>query len=94
MTIKIKINKSEYNFFLEYLKNVINRYGQNYKIQHQIDGTFEKGFCNIDLEEYEKVFKTHCGHTFLYENLLKWFEKNNTCPYCREQLRIYIKICY
>jgi hypothetical protein len=69
------------DFVLSKLKDNI------FRIKTKIKGTYEKGICNIDLEEYDYVFKTECGHTFLYENLMKWCQKSNTCPYCRTELK-------
>jgi len=81
--------------FSNMLYHIIDRYGGNYKLNYIIDGTYEeKGICNIDLEEYDNIFKTHCGHTFLYENLFKWYQKSNNCPYCRTELLTILEICY
>jgi hypothetical protein len=48
-----------------------------------------KDTCCIDLEEYDELVKTKCGHLFAVENLCKWvLELNNkTCPYCRSNLQ-------
>ena len=79
----------------DFFKYVIEKYGNNYKLNYIIEGTYEqKGICNIDLEEYNNIFKTHCGHTFLYENLFKWYLKSNNCPYCRTELLTTLEICY
>jgi len=48
----------------------------------------EKGMCNICFEELPlgDEYATKCGHTFHTGCLLKWLEKNNTCPCCRGEL--------
>jgi hypothetical protein len=47
-----------------------------------------KDTCSIDLEEYDTLVKTECGHMFKDENLYGWlYEHNNkTCPLCRTKL--------
>jgi hypothetical protein len=41
--------------------------------------------CSICLEFMYKFKKlTKCGHQFHQTCIEKWFEKNNTCPLCRE----------
>jgi len=41
--------------------------------------------CSIDLEQYEKLIKTKCGHYFSIENLYEWIRNNDkdSCPLCR-----------
>ena len=48
----------------------------------------EKGMCNICFEELPlgDEYATKCGHCFHTNCLLKWLEKNNTCPCCRTEL--------
>jgi len=48
----------------------------------------EKGMCNICFEELPlgEEYATKCGHCFHTGCLLKWLEKNNTCPCCRSEL--------
>jgi hypothetical protein len=48
----------------------------------------EKETCCIDLEEYDELFKTECGHKFSVNNLYSWMNDydNETCPLCRKQL--------
>ena len=42
--------------------------------------------------ENEVNLSTKCKHSFCSNCLIKWKEKNNTCPYCRSQLGfIYVK---
>jgi hypothetical protein len=44
-----------------------------------------KETCSIDLDEYDKIVKTECGHFFSIENLYEWLRNNNkdSCPLCR-----------
>jgi hypothetical protein len=44
-----------------------------------------KETCSIDLDEYNKIVKTECGHYFSIENLYEWIRNNekNSCPLCR-----------
>jgi hypothetical protein len=48
----------------------------------------QKDICSIDLEEYDELIKTECGHLFKDKNLYSWIEEhnNNTCPLCRTKL--------
>ena len=47
-----------------------------------------KDTCCIDLEEYDELIKTTCGHLFKDKNLYSWLEEhiNTTCPLCRTRL--------
>jgi hypothetical protein len=49
----------------------------------------EKGTCSIDLDDYEELVKTPCGHLFEASNLYNWISlyKNKTCPLCRSKLK-------
>lgn len=46
--------------------------------------------CPITLEEFvesEQVCKiSHCGHIFKRANLMRWFDTNTCCPFCRHNL--------
>jgi hypothetical protein len=46
--------------------------------------------CPITLEDFvdgDQVCKiTHCGHMFKRANLLRWFDTNTCCPFCRHNL--------
>jgi hypothetical protein len=46
--------------------------------------------CPITLEEFvesEPVCRiTHCGHIFKRANLMRWFDTNTCCPFCRHNL--------
>jgi hypothetical protein len=41
--------------------------------------------CSIDLEEYNTILKTECGHYFSIENMYEWIRNNkkDSCPLCR-----------
>jgi len=47
-----------------------------------------KDTCSIDLEEYDTLVKTKCGHLFSPKNLYEWIKthNHNTCPLCRTKL--------
>lgn len=47
-----------------------------------------KDTCCIDLEEYDELIKTECGHLFCDKNLYSWLNEhdNKTCPLCRTKL--------
>ena len=47
-----------------------------------------KDTCSIDLEEYDELIKTECGHLFNDKNLHNWLNEhhNKTCPLCRTKL--------
>jgi hypothetical protein len=47
-----------------------------------------KETCSIDLEEYDELIKTECGHLFKDKNLHSWLNEHNnkTCPLCRTKL--------
>jgi glycyl-tRNA synthetase alpha subunit len=47
-----------------------------------------KETCSIDLEEYDTIVKTKCGHYFSVENIYEWIRNNNkdSCPLCRTVL--------
>jgi hypothetical protein len=47
-----------------------------------------KDTCSIDLEEYDELIKTKCGHLFCDKNLYSWLNEhdNKTCPLCRTKL--------
>ena len=40
--------------------------------------------CSICLEPINKETKLNCGHCFHPECIEKWFDGNDTCPYCRD----------
>ena len=44
--------------------------------------------CSICLEQindtHDETKKLHCGHYYHTECIEKWFDENDTCPYCRE----------
>jgi len=46
--------------------------------------------CPITLEDFtdgDQVCKiTHCGHIFKRANLMRWFDTNTCCPFCRHNL--------
>jgi len=44
-----------------------------------------KETCSIDLEEYDTILKTKCGHYFSIENMYEWIRNNekDSCPLCR-----------
>lgn len=46
--------------------------------------------CPITLEDFvesEQVCKiSHCGHIFKRANLMRWFDTNTCCPFCRHNL--------
>lgn len=46
--------------------------------------------CPITLEDFidgDQVCRiTHCGHMFKRANLLRWFDTNTCCPFCRHNL--------
>jgi len=59
-------------------------------IIHNIKCSVEKvkETCSIDLEEYDELIKTKCGHLFCDKNLYSWLNEHNnkTCPLCRTKL--------
>jgi hypothetical protein len=45
--------------------------------------------CSICYDEDsldKNIITTKCGHTFHRDCLLKWYKRQNTCPYCRGEL--------
>lgn len=50
-----------------------------------------KETCCIDLEEYDTIVKTDCGHFFSVENLYEWIRNNqkDSCPLCRKIIAYY-----
>jgi hypothetical protein len=47
-----------------------------------------KETCSIDLEEYDTIVKTKCGHYFSVENMYEWIRNNekDSCPLCRTKI--------
>ena len=42
--------------------------------------------CPICKEEFTEGSKTHCGHVFHNECIVKWYSENDTCPMCRSNI--------
>ncbi len=72
-------------FFKKYkiVPLVIQRTEKNYKTTE----------CSICFDEFKdkNIFKLPCGHTYHYNCIMDWFDKEMTCPLCRTKFK-YIKI--
>jgi len=68
--IKLNVNK---DYYFDWLL-------ENIKITKLVNS---KEQCSIDLEEYDTLVKTACGHLFNDKNLYTWLNLKDTCPLCR-----------
>jgi hypothetical protein len=71
---------------LELLQNNPKRHWLIHNIKCSVEKVKET--CSIDLEEYDELIKTKCGHLFCDKNLYSWLKEhdNKTCPLCRTKL--------
>jgi hypothetical protein len=79
-TPRVSISEEEIN-------NIIRTFTYSEEISSSLNDTR----CPISWQEYnngdELCEINACGHVFLKSNLLRWLQRNNTCPTCRRQLR-------
>ena len=69
----------------------MNTIVRTFTFSEEISPSLNETRCPISLQEYnngdELCEINACGHVFLKSNLLRWLQRNNTCPTCRRQLR-------
>ena len=69
----------------------MNTIVRTFTFSEEISPSLNETRCPISLQEYnngdELCEINACGHVFLKSNLLRWLQRNNTCPICRRQLR-------
>ena len=49
-------------------------------------------FCPICYTDVVTPFVTECGHKFCRECILSWGDKNKTCPYCRAEIVLPVRV--
>jgi len=71
--------------------NEIDRHTTTYGCSAEIFGDISGNQCPISLDPFQigdVIMKiTGCGHTFKRRPLMRWFERSNSCPVCRYNLR-------
>jgi len=91
------LDLDEIDYIIDYLgdenrelEELFHNNKKRYWLLHDSKSTVvqEKGTCSIDLEEYDELIKTECGHLFNENNLYSWLKEHNnkTCPLCRTKL--------
>ena len=69
----------------------INNIVRTFTYSEEISSSLNDTRCPISWQEYnngdELCEINACGHVFLKSNLLRWLQRNNTCPTCRRELR-------
>ena len=64
---------------------------RTFTYSQEISSSLNDTRCPISWQEYnngdELCEINACGHVFLKSNLLRWCQRNNTCPTCRRELR-------
>lgn len=81
-------------------KNVVNENNDNKKKKHKLKKkkTFKRRLeeekeeetcciCYDNLCENTKNTQLQCGHKYHTGCILKWLNKNNSCPYCRYEVK-------
>jgi hypothetical protein len=67
--------------------NTNNNYQFDWLLENiKISKLVYKQECSIDLEEYNTLINTECGHTFYDKNLYTWLKIKDNCPLCRTKL--------
>jgi len=82
------ISDDNYNHLITITEQATEIEQKDYTIQKLKKG--ESEICNICFESVPPGTenKTKCGHSFHCGCLLKWLERKNTCPCCREELYV------
>ena len=61
----------------------------NLKIYQSVKTVNKDEACPICFDTFENdcgVLQLPCKHVFHYDCVMKWFEKNSTCPKCRSDI--------
>ena len=71
--------------------NEIDRHTTTYGCSAEVFNDISGNQCPISLDPFQigdVIMKiTGCGHTFKRRALMRWFERSNSCPVCRYNLR-------
>ena len=69
----------------------ISRYTSTYSCTPTVFGDISGNRCPISLDNFQigdvLIRINGCGHTFKRHALMRWFERSNSCPMCRHNLR-------
>lgn len=85
----IEKNDNKVLFDIKYFEHLLS-FNKNQWLLNNVKCEIEKKkeVCCIDMEEYEEIVRTLCGHYISIDNLYKWVceNKRTNCPYCRTEL--------
>ena len=69
----------------------ISRYTSTYSCTQAVFSDISGNRCPISLDNFQigdvLIRINGCGHTFKRRALMRWFERSNSCPMCRHNLR-------